>query len=108
MRVMIEGSFVRLTRAPAKDGGTADYACAPARSALKEVDGFVARTIWTLKPGASCEVPPDTCAKDGDCQDLVLELGCYVRQDIADLVAAAKPEMSADDLTRLMCSGKIE
>lgn len=109
MHVAIEGSFVRFTRAPAREGGgTMDYACAADRSTLKEVDGFVARTIWALKPGSSCEVPQGTCDTAGACQDMVLELGCYVRKDIVDLVDAAKPQMSADDKTRLMCSGDIK
>lgn len=109
MHVAIEGSFIRFTRAPAREGGgTTDYACAPDRSALKEVDGFVARTIWALKPGASCEVPQGACDTAGTCQDMVLDLGCYVRKDIVDLVTAAKPQMSDDERTRLMCSGKIQ
>jgi hypothetical protein len=109
MHVAIEGSFVRFTRAPAREGGgTTDYACAPDRSTLKEVDGFVARTIWALKPGSSCEVPQGTCDAAGACQDMALEVGCYVRKDIIDLVEAAKPQMSADDKTRLMCSGDIK
>jgi hypothetical protein len=39
---------------------------------------------------------------------MALEVGCYVRKDIIDLVEAAKPQMSADDKTRLMCSGDIK
>lgn len=109
MQVAIEGSFIRFTRAPAREGGgTMDYACAPDRSTLKEVDGFVVRAIWALKPGASCEVPAGACDAAGACQDLVLDLGCYVRKDIADLVNAAKPQMSEDDKTRLMCSGAVK
>jgi hypothetical protein len=109
MHVAIEGSFIRFTRAPAREGGgTTDYACAPDRATLKEVDGFIARTIWALKPGSSCEVPQGTCDTAGACQDMALEVGCYVRKDIVDLVEAAKPQMSADDKTRLMCSGDIK
>lgn len=109
MQVAIEGSFIRFTRAPAREGGgTTDYACAPDRSTLKTVDGFVARAVWALRPGASCEIPQGACDAAGACQDMVLEVGCYVRKDIADLVTAAKPQLSEDDRTRLMCSGKIQ